>query len=321
LSLRVDRFGCFGKLPVSREFLVGEARGLAESRFDRWIGEGLGIAKMLLGARYDEKVTSFPAYWFVWGAGSGGKMLAGRLAPSEDGAGRKHPFALFGYCDARNSRGIVAASFGSLTEALDRLWTQVLQAATPAEILERVRQEAPAGNGAAAAESAAFLAGRRSADFWADRAPLRFQVMQAFVETLAPIKGRDLKDVRMGMRFPLSGYSPAACAEAAFWIDMTSRRLGKSLDRTSCFWTVGARSEGDFGPPPGDLYLFFSEPSGPQWTCLADRDANIETMSFLDRPYGSDPERRMEPALRSLLESPSATLADYLQWAGRRVMT
>ena len=40
-ALRVDRFGCFGKLPVSREFLVDGARDLSDSGFDKWVGEGV----------------------------------------------------------------------------------------------------------------------------------------------------------------------------------------------------------------------------------------------------------------------------------------
>ncbi len=118
----------------------------------------------------------------------------------------------------------------------------------------------------------------------------------------------------MGIRFPLSGEATALAHEVQFWLDLTARRLGRPLERACYFWTAA-------GAESSDLYLFFSEPSGPQWTCLADPDANIETVSFLDRPYGSEPERRMEPALRSLADTSDARLADYLAWAGRSVLS
>jgi type VI secretion system ImpM family protein len=302
----VERFGCFGKLPVSREFLVDQARELSDSRFDRWVGEGLGMAKALLGSRFDERVTSFPSNWFVWAAGSGGKLLTGKLSPSEDAAGRRHPFALFGYCDGRKTtNGPVASSMASLEDSIERLWDRAMTMETPAEVLEAVRHETTPGelDGRPAYES--FVAEKRGDDFWGGTAH-RYQVMQAFVETVGHLKGRDPKDVRLGIRFPLPPAETGETAHAvSFWVDMTARRFGKPLERASYFWT-GC-----------DLIFFFSEPSGAQWTCLADRDASIETMSFLDRPYGSDPERRMDPALKDLLDSPDARLAEYLTWAGR----
>ena len=294
---------------MSREFLVGEARELSESRFDRWIGEGLGLAKMLLGARFDQKVSSFPPYWFVWSGGSGARLLTGRIAPSEDGAGRKHPFALFGYCDARRSNGLAAASFPPIAEQVHHLWERVAAAPTPPAVLDLVRQEPGSGDLDGLASYRSYTAECPAERFWGARASERYQVMQAFVETLVPMKGRDPREIRMAIRFPLSGDPSSAALDAAFWVDLASRRLGKKLDRASCFWNQA-----------DDLYLFFSEPTGPQWTCLADRDANIETVSFLDRPYGSEPERRMDRALRGLLDAPSATLVDYLNWAGRSVM-
>jgi type VI secretion system ImpM family protein len=307
VSLRVERFGCFGKLPVSREFLVDQARELSDSRFDRWLGEGLGMAKALLGSRFDERVTSFPPNWFVWAAGSGGKLLAGRLCPSEDAAGRRHPFALFGYCDGRRStNGPVASALAPIEGSIERLWERALAMETPAEILDMVRNETVPGESDGRATYESFTSGTRGEDFWGDEAPLRYQVMQAFVETVGHLRGRNPGDVRLGIRFPLPPGDGEDTAHAvSFWVDMTARRFGKSLERASYFWS------------DRDLLFFFSEPSGAQWTCIADRDASIETMSFLDRPYGSDPETRMDTALRDLLDSPDARLTDYLTWAGR----
>lgn len=322
--LRADRFGCFGKLPVSREFLVDGGRELSDSRLDRWIGEGLGLLKARLGPRFDSLVGGFPVYGFAWNAGAGGKLLAGRMRPSEDAAGRKHPFAVFACLDGRRASStgpLLALALLEVHEVAGRLLEAAAGMGTPGQVADAVR----AAQGGLPDDSRGlgetyhrFLTDQTGGDLWSgffgDRAsPLRHHVMQAFVETLAPLRGRDLKDIRTGIRFPLSAGDRARTAlEVSFWIDLTGRFLGRGLERTSCFWAVEASN----GRRPG-LHLFFSEPSGVQWTCLADPDADIETVSFLDRPYGGDPERRMEAPLRQLMDSPDAPLLEYIRWVGR----
>ena len=59
-SLEVTSFGCYGKLPLSREFIVEGSRDLPDSGFDRWISEGVGLAKARLGPRFDELISGFP---------------------------------------------------------------------------------------------------------------------------------------------------------------------------------------------------------------------------------------------------------------------
>lgn len=320
--LKVDRFGCFGKLPLSREFLVDGARELAESHFDHWVGEGVGMAKNRLGPRFDGMVMTFPVYRFTWVGGPGVRFLVGQLEPSEDGAGRKHPFSTYALPDLRRSLSagpLLAAALQPLHEALDQLLDRSRTCTTPAQVLDQFRgvyMDLDPESGTLRDHYAHMAGQRTGADFWArmsDTSPAyRYQVMQALVESLAPMRGRDPGTSRFGIRFPLTARTPTAGAlEVCFWIDITARRLGRGLERACCFWSTD--TDNGFGPT---CFLYFSEPSAAQFLALVDPAADLETISFLDRPYGSQPpEQRMDAALRTLLDSPTATLDQYLSWA------
>lgn len=322
-SLRVDRFGCFGKLPVSREFLVDGARELSESGFDKWVGEGVGTAKARLGPRFDGMIMTFPIYRFTWVGGPSARFLVGQIEPSEDGAGRKHPISVFALPDLRRMLAagpLMVAGLQPLHDAMSQLLERARQAESPTQVPEAWRgafMDLEPDGQALRDLYLHFVTARTGADLWAsvpgDGSPgYRYQVMQALVETLTPMRGRDPGTYRFGIRFPLSARTPTAAAlEVCFWMDLTSRKLGRGLERACCFWSTD--SDNGFGPV---LYLFFSEPSSAQWMALVDPAAESETISFLDRPYGSQPpEQRMDPALRTILDSPTATLDRYLAWA------
>ena len=57
----MDKFGCFGKLPVSREFLVERNAELTRSGCESWVTEGVALARSPLGAAFKERATRFPS--------------------------------------------------------------------------------------------------------------------------------------------------------------------------------------------------------------------------------------------------------------------
>lgn len=318
--ISVDTFGCFGKLPVSREFLVEGSRVLSETRFDRWVGEGIGLSKARLGPRYDECVTTFSPWRFLWAGGTGTSLLAGEMVPSLDGAGRRHPMTAYAVTEARGAAEagpLKPALFEPVVKQASELLEQARSLATPTEVLEVVRKGHAAPVDRAATESAyrSFTGSRKIAEFFdealgAPSPPLRYQVMQAFQETVDHFRSRNPKDIRVGLRCPLTaGDATRGAGEATFWADMITRRIRKPVDGYNLFRSCPAPGG------PADLLYFFAEPSGTQWTMLIDRDVDIESVSCLDRPYGGNPVERMEPGLKRLLESPEAVLADLLAWA------
>jgi len=126
---------------VSREFLVDDPRRLSETGFDRWVGEGLGLAKARFGPRADRLVAEFPAWRFLWSSGRG-SWLHGLMVAGEDGAGRRHPFTILAWCDLNGPlTGATLLSLDDLTPPMERLLEACGKAATPAEVLDTVRRE------------------------------------------------------------------------------------------------------------------------------------------------------------------------------------
>lgn len=358
MRLESQRFGCFGKLPVSPEFLVEGASELARSGFDGWVAEGLGLARHSLGSeRFREVALGFPPLRFVWSMPEGTRAAAGVLVPSEDGAGRVHPFALYAWIERGESAPddpVHPLYVRPLHDYLDTLLGACRAARDPGEVLRCVRSAALDCERSAGLEYTAFVQTRSLDALFRDLEEslvvpglvgrLREQLVQALFETVSYLRGRAPIDIRLGVRGPLLP-GPTVTPQIAVWIDLVRRIFGSAVPGPCSFWThPGAQGTSpmtsDAGtsppslpdavapspaspPPPtsppspasaaGAFHFFFSRPTSAQWISLVDPAASVETISALEQPYGGDPGDRMAPALRAVLRSPSATLADLLQ--------
>jgi type VI secretion system ImpM family protein len=300
MSIRLDRFGCFGKLPVSREFIEDDPRRLAESGFDRWIGEGLGLAKARFGPRADKLVNEFPGWHFLWKGSRSRHHLYGLLTRGEDGAGRRHPFSLHAWCEVPGGASANAVlSLANIDPAIAQLLDACRSAPTPQAILELVRgTPAPhAANGA----DLHVQARNTPVSAWLTDVDLA-RVVANFNEALNPMKGKDPATARYAVALPVSPDN--STRDAALWLDLVQRRIGKPLETASVFWPAG--------PGACDVLIFFKDPSGPQWAALIDPNVDLESLSFLRRDWGSLSTRAT--GAHAILARPNATLADLLDW-------
>jgi len=100
--------GCFGKLPLDREFLRVNAHHPEVEGLDRWIQGGLASAH--------ERFAGDPAgegrglyggwsgsHFLLPPAERGQRYCLGHMAPSQDSAGRRYPCTCFVLVDARNA--------------------------------------------------------------------------------------------------------------------------------------------------------------------------------------------------------------------------
>lgn len=328
MPIRIERFGCFGKLPVSREFLVDDPRRLSESGFDRWVGEGLGLAKARFGQRADRLVAEFPTWRFLWNNGRARPWLHGLMVAGEDGAGRRHPFTILAWCESLAPlTGATLLALDDLTPVMERLLETCRQAATPAEVLDVVRKEPappPPDDRASGAALSGWLHSTRADDFWSgvfgtmDEAPRRVTLSNLEAST-APLRGRDPSGARYGLALPLplDGSGPSALAtapsgtatttpSAAFWLDMLNRELGKPLESGAIFWRAAADGAS------AEILVFFSQPTGPQWAALIDPDVELESLSVMKRTYPGFTREQLSPAMARRVQRPDARLSDYL---------
>jgi hypothetical protein len=120
------------------------------------------------------------------------------------------------------------------------------------------------------------------------------------------------KELTLGIRIPLpcgSGIDPYLAV--GFWCDLFAQHVGRPTTRATLFWTEG---RAQFGP---SFFLLPPEPAPNHWIFLVDGDAAADTMSRLDDEHHLKPsEEGVSDSLRTVLESPDATLRSYLSWAG-----
>ncbi|MEZ4652675.1 MAG: type VI secretion system-associated protein TagF [Candidatus Eisenbacteria bacterium] len=340
----VDKFGCFGKLSLSREFLVERASDLTKCGFDSWVSEGMALARSPLGSAYKERALGFPPYRFVWsGHARRSASLVGHLTPGADAAGRLHPFSVFAVLDSeamRSDEPAQALRLAGLHAMLEDAAGRARTCTEPAALTSLVRSlrcDLAPDTSYETAEYRSFLETRTNGELWTGvlgdaAAPGRYQILQALFETVEYLRGRAATDVHMGVRFPLP--AGPAVMEIAFWLDLTTRIFRGSIDGCCYLWNAGAgetpatgtslsagvpgasvstESAGLAGSP--HLLFFFSPPTTAQFVALIDPASDVESISYLERPYGGPPEDRMAPALRSVLDEPNAPLRAILDWA------
>ena len=318
--LTVEQFCCFGKLPISREFIVEGGNELSDSGFDQWVGNGVGLAKARLGNRFDQLISSFPCYRFLWSAGKE-RVFAGVICPSKDAAGRKHPFSLFaclrGKSESTLSTAIEVWRYQEAAAAMTESLSGVESPGALRDLLRSADQSPPSNETAPEEEYQSYLNERLGIDFWQsltdhETSDQRFIVLQALVETLAPLRKGDPRAFRGGIRYPISNSGNVASAmESSFWIDLTERFLRRP--RTSS-WSLRSPEKTEDGR--AFCFLWLTTPADSHWISLVDQQSELESISYLDRPYGTEPpEHRMDPNLRTVLQSDRASLSEYLRWA------
>ncbi len=252
------------------------------------------------------------------GRGNGG--LVGELAPGTDAAGRIHPFSIFAVLENDSLRSARTGEAFRVSGAHDAVASAMQKARAsddPAKLTESVREIRAVLPAASADEPdyRNYVDGRSCGDFWSAIAgdplhPVRYQVLQALYETVEYLRGRNATDVRMGIRFPL----PKSSAPLAigFWIDLVGRLFRGPIDGCSYFWTDG--DEARWEP---QLLFFFSTPTSPQFLALIDPGSDVESISYLQRPYGGPSEARMNEALRAILDDAGTPMRALLDWATR----
>lgn len=91
----VGEVGCFGKLPLSPEFVQVNAKGPTLQVFDQWIQEGLLWCRAKLGPQWRNDFLYSETWDFLFQIPKQNEWLIGVITPSQDKAGRGFPMTLF----------------------------------------------------------------------------------------------------------------------------------------------------------------------------------------------------------------------------------
>ena len=87
--------GCFGKLPLSPEFIRVNANGSVVGLLDQWFQEGIHHVRSKRGNTWTQDFLQADTWNFIFAPPGKDEFLVGVASPSQDRAGRTFPFFVY----------------------------------------------------------------------------------------------------------------------------------------------------------------------------------------------------------------------------------
>jgi type VI secretion system ImpM family protein len=285
--VRCERLDMIGKVPWRNEYVRPVSPSPLLSSFDEWLAKSTDAATRN-AAGWGEAYPSGALQAFVFGTGKSGafglgapQMLAGVVAPSEDGAGRQFPVALAGTL-------VLPSSVGANPEVLPLLVEEFWQGAS--DLLPEVKAggaadarfrmlqscfEFPAAGAKAAYGE--WIAALTVEEFWVllyGQHPARTvaETMEDVVAAVRPFRGVEHPRTALTLRLPLGS---AAGAAVCFWVDVVRRAARWRATIPSFFWSHDGQS--------GSMLLHLGDPPASTlaelWGPKRDRDEIFDLTS------------------------------------------
>ncbi len=247
LQSSVGEVGCFGKLPLSPEFIRVNAKGTTLQAFDQWIQEGLLWCRGKLGPQWRNDFLQSETWYFLFQVPKQKECLIGVMTPSQDKAGRGFPMTLFmRFENPRWDQKLVPIVPLLLQEFLEQarhLIQEEWKNMSLMEFREKVAQLIPVNplkEEQIIQLYHEFLNSYSLKDFlnvcgvstqWLRESEVKEMVQKMVSETRPTInsKGGQL------MSFPLID-EPAFPFEVPFWAEYVSSINGKRMDHPLLFW-------------------------------------------------------------------------------------
>jgi type VI secretion system ImpM family protein len=319
---------CFGKLPGFSDFIRVNAGTREVLHFDRWLQEGIYLARERLQTDWQTSYGRAPAYCFAFHPANSQQVTLGLLVPSHDSSDRLFPFvvAVQADCARLETFGVWRAPV-----AYNRLYSQAAQSvarARAAPALQGIEEEArqlrlalqPDDVTGGLARYAAFLENTTVDRLWRvsfgdDDAFSMYLVFKNLAEILSPWRGRSPERLAMGLRFPLPRPTETLSHVVTFWLDIAHATVhARANARPFFFWT----SPDANGTAIKDyhLFLFLREPTTRSFAYFLRPDLNSDFICELDRDGRAeiDAARAALPTrIRHLLEAPDTSLRALLQ--------
>ena len=316
ISLEV---GCFGKLPLSPEFIRVNAKGPALQAFDQWLQEGLHGYRTSLGVQWIQDYLQSDTWSFLFNVPGGTECLVGVVTPNQDKAGRGFPMAIYLRIEAQEFAGRVhkvplyfqtfldwakqmveeewkthslqefrervtncEASEPGNWDSLDRLYQEFLGAYTLDGLLELC--EASTGLVSMAAVKS------------------RLREMVSSHQPSNTSKGGQL------MPFPLI-YDPALPFEIPFWMEYLKKIADLTMDCPVLFWNkcpqkgpaVVFMQEGPVSPKSFAKLIHPRPFVGAHWPIASEDHGEAHVgVAPTDRSEGSDPQEEWVTLARLL---------------------
>jgi type VI secretion system protein ImpM len=316
---------CFGKLPMSADFVRHNAGGREVLAFDQWLQQGIYHARTELRAEWESSYQRAPAYRFVFFPENSENLLLGVLHPSQDRSERHYPFIVCLQIDRRlptNRLPLIPMLFASFLDGATRLVEDAKQNMSLQQIAERTEALRAPVDGDYAGIAREYKTGLTAMTpdglreyLWPSNGNERAsRVFRNLVDILVPLRGHNAARLALGLRFPLPPDAVRRSFTASFWLHAAFASMGVNWPRPFFFWTASSS-----GPSPAAafLFLYLRQPSPTSMLSLLRPDLGSDAICAVDVDGHGDPARSaLPPRLAATVSATDANLLELLDVLG-----
>ena len=311
--------GCFGKLPKFADFVKFNSGNSEILFFDKWIQNGLQIARTKLEAEFNSEYSSADLMQFIFPIHDSGNYLIGTLIPSNDKSGRKYPFIISTPIDnalGTDNSHIIPIAFEEYFSRSEQIITQLNEHEKLDEIISVIENNFHQNEVSISHKKLQYqeytnitttnkLWNRLFGNFDDER---KYLMMYNLTEILLPLKNKPLNNFTLGLKIPIVSEGEFIYSNITFWIDVCLTLLGNKNVKPFLFWLKNSNTL------ENNLILFLSQPPNENLAhfidqsflmdniCLTEKEGNIETcLEHLGDNY------------KNLLKQKEISLSQFLQ--------
>lgn len=314
---------CFGKLPTFGDFVRHNASSPEMMAFDRWLQEGIFLAKSKLGDGWEDIYQNAPFYHFLFYPENARQFFLGVLKPSSDKSLRKYPFLVSLQIETARFdsrfRTFAPAIFKPFLEDVQQFFINnpnFTNMQEIAEYTESLSVTVPENYLRLIQPYREYLATTTGEQFWSRQLSSfqderKYLIFKNLTEILLPLRKQDISRVSLGFRFPLGDSAAGNNFDACFWQDVALQLLGYPPGALPLlFWSNSANSSAAY------LFLFFRPPSPKNFANFLNADLDSDTICKLEEEgsqRSSEAKNALSSQYRALLDTGHISLDDFLQ--------
>jgi len=258
------KIGCFGKLPISPEFIKVNASGSALQAFDQWLQEGIHYARTKHKG-WSEDFLKMDTWNFVFTSPDNQELLIGIVSPKQDRAGRTFPFLLFICTDRREWSkplylvpAMCADFLQHAREMAERGWENSNVQTFRSQIQNVEFPELKDQQDAYETYLQSHTVPQFFEDiFEQDAGTGRSNIREVMMQHLVSLRDDQGASTDTSIRIPLRSREPLSAFDVVFWIEIVSKLWDEQGNGSMYFWVHH---------PKADMpYLFVTtQPASPK---------------------------------------------------------
>ncbi len=310
----IKNIGYFGKLPNSADFVKFNAGGLELQVLDKWLQDGISIAKSKLKNDWREFYRNSPPLNFIYPFTGTKNLLIGTLFPGYDKSERDFPFLIFDNIKQNSYNNLPSHILLMNAQKNLNLFNEKIEKLPDSSLLSEIENIQinnsidPSLNNS----YEKFLKEKTAEEFWNTvigdfENPKKFAVINNLYENLNNLKFNSSIIISFGVKISFKKINNDFEYYLTFFIHLILTIINKPFLVPAFFWTNN-KDTGNF------IYIFFSKPTPFNFLDLIHTDENNDRILLTDN-YKNEEKlfESISSIHRSLLEKKELKLDQLLK--------